>query len=561
MSAAEHAEPRGRHAAAGAETASGEAWESSRGEALLSAARAQHLALALLVAAGVFILFTFDQHGISNDEEVQHVYGRLLVDFYASGFVDRAAFAYKNLYLYGGLFDLIAATLERVVPMNVWDLRHLLSAVFGLAGLAGTWLLARLVVGERGGLVALVLLLLTGAWSGAMFTHTKDVPFATMMTWALYFTTRFATRLPAVRVGDVIGLGVAIGAAFGLRVGAVFAVFYLGVAVLAAAWVGGNDAIARLKVLRHALGALLPAGAVAFALMALFWPWAVQSPGNLFRAMTTFSHFSFQLDTILAGVVMKNGEVPGHYLLSYLLVRLPELFLLGIAFALLAGLRALPTLSWRDGRPTALVLLPASLAAAFPLVYTLLAAPPLYNGIRHFTFLLPPLAVTAAAGFQHAWRRAARWPRHRLAAAAGCLLLALTHVVALVRLHPYEYVFYNAFEGGVHGSFDRWEQDYWASSLREAAELLNAYVAREGATNRRYTVAVCAEPLQAAAWLSPGLDVTRDWRAADFFLSATHMNCDEAVKGKIIGEVAREGVVLAVVRDRRALVGRDREPK
>jgi len=41
----------------------------------------------------------------------------------------------------------------------------------------------------------------------------------------LYFTTRFAIRLPAVRVGDAIGLGVAIGAAFGLRVGAVFAVF------------------------------------------------------------------------------------------------------------------------------------------------------------------------------------------------------------------------------------------------------------------------------------------------------------------------------------------------
>jgi len=62
--------------------------------------------------------------------------------------------------------------------MNVWDLRHLLSGAFGLAGLAGTWQLARLVVGERGGLVALVLLLLTGGWSGAMFTHTKDVPFA-----------------------------------------------------------------------------------------------------------------------------------------------------------------------------------------------------------------------------------------------------------------------------------------------------------------------------------------------------------------------------------------------
>lgn len=111
-------------------------------------------ALLLLGAAGVFVLLTFDAHGISNDEEVQHVYGRLLLDFYTSGFADQRAFEYKNLYLYGGLFDLIAAGLERVGGLEeaaLWNLRHLMSACFGLAGLAGVWLLAARLAGERGG--------------------------------------------------------------------------------------------------------------------------------------------------------------------------------------------------------------------------------------------------------------------------------------------------------------------------------------------------------------------------------------------------------------------------
>uniref|UniRef100_A0ABX1N737 Glycosyltransferase RgtA/B/C/D-like domain-containing protein n=1 Tax=Aromatoleum buckelii TaxID=200254 RepID=A0ABX1N737_9RHOO len=527
----------------------------------LSPAWARRLALLLLAATALFIVFTFDRHGISNDEEVQHIYGRLLVDFYASGFADRVAFAYKNLYLYGGLFDLIAATLERVVPIGVWDLRHLLSAAFGFAGLAGTWLLARLLAGERAALAALGLLLLTGAWSGAMFTHTKDVPFAAAMVWALYFTTRFTTGLPVIRRADVLGLGVAIGCAFGLRVGAVFAVFYLGVAVLGAAWTGGADRTDRAAILGRAVIALLPAGLIAFVLMGLFWPWAVMSPGNLFRAMTTFSHFAFQLDTILAGVVMKNGDVRGHYLLSYLLVRLPELFLLGVAFALLGALRALPSLRSADDYRAALRWLPVALAAGFPLAYTLIAAPPLYNGIRHFTFVLPPLAVLGAVGLQYVWRRAAPLPRARKLAVAGCVLLALAHVVTLARLHPYEYVFYNGFAGGPGGAAGRWEQDYWSSSLREAAGLLNAYVAREGTAGRRYSVAVCAESLQGAEWLASGLDVTRDWRRADFFLAATHMNCDTAVKGRIVAEVVRDGVTLAVVRDRRLLAGADREPQ
>lgn len=551
-----------RAAAAGANPAAATASETR------SAAQwARRLALLLLAATAVFIVLTFDRHGISNDEEVQHVYGRLLVDFYASGLTDLRAFAYKNLYLYGGLFDLIAALIERsgVVGASVagvWEMRHLLSAAFGLAGLAGTWLLARRLGGEWAALAALVLLLITGAWSGAMFTHTKDVPFATAMVWSLYYIVRVAPSLPHPARGDVIGLGVALGCAFGLRIGAVFALFYLGMTLLAAAaWRDGESAGARAAAFGRSIVALLPAALIAVALMGLFWPWAVMSPGNLWKAMTTFSHFSFLLHTILAGQVMPNGDAPGHYLLAYLLVRLPELFLLGLALAALGALRALPSLADPAGRRVALPWLPVVLAALFPIVYTLLAAPPLYNGIRHFTFLLPPLAVLAGAGLFAAWQRAVRWPRGRWAALAGCVLLVAGQVTMLARLHPYEYVAYNGFVGGLRGTTDRWEQDYWADSLRDAAAELNAFVAREGHPDKTYTVAVCAESLQASVWLDPKLVVTRDWWIADFFLSPTHMDCDTAVKGRIIGKVEREGVVLAVIKDRRMLVGEERRPR
>ncbi len=134
----------------------------------------------------LFTLLTFQHYGISNDEEVQHVYGRLLLDFYQSGFQDQSAFHYKNLYLYGGLFDVIAAMLEKANVLWLWDMRHLLSAVFGLLGLFGVYKIALTLGSERTGFIALIVLALTAAWTGAMFTHTKDIPFATCMTWALY---------------------------------------------------------------------------------------------------------------------------------------------------------------------------------------------------------------------------------------------------------------------------------------------------------------------------------------------------------------------------------------
>ncbi|MBI1904971.1 MAG: glycosyltransferase family 39 protein [Rhodocyclales bacterium] len=523
---------------------------------------AYRLALLVFATLAAYIFFSFDQHGISNDEEVQHVYGRLLLDFYTSGFTDHSAFQYKNLYLYGGMFDMIAAALERVIPLNVWDLRHLLAAGFGLLGLIATWLLARLLMGETAGLLALVLLALTGAWSGAMFTHTKDVPFAATMVWSLYFTTRFIVRLPTVRWVDQAGLGLALGCAFGLRVGAVFAVFYLAVSVLAVVWLNGRCATTRLAALRHAMLALVPPALLAFALTGLFWPWAVLSFGNLVQAMTTFARFTFELDTILDGSVMKIGALPGHYLVTYLLVRLPELFLLGLALALSSGMRVLRNSSTTTAtRQAALPWLPVTLAVSVPLAYSLLAAPPLYNGIRHFTFLLPPLAVLGGAGLHAAWRGATRWPRVRQAGAAACLVVALAHAVTLVRLHPYEYVAYNSLAGGLRGTEGRWEQDYWSDSVRAAVSMLNGYVSNLKTARRTYSVAVCAEPIQAAAWLAQGLKVTRNWNKADFFLSATQMNCHKALQGRIIGEIARDGTPLAVVRDRRDLTGTDRQAR
>jgi hypothetical protein len=45
-----------------------------------------------------------------------------------------------------------------------------------------------------------------------------------------------------------------------------------------------------------------------------------------------------------------------------------------------------------------------------------------------------------------------------------------------------------------------------------------------------------------------------EWSQSEFFLAPTQMNCDQDLDGKVIGTVERLGVVIAYVKDRRALV-------
>ncbi len=512
---------------------------------------------ALIAALLLFVAATFDQHGISNDEPVQHTYGRLLLEFYRSGFSDLRAFEYVNLKLYGGLFDMLAAALEQHVSMSVWDLRHLLTALIGVSGILAVALLGRTLATPRAGFLAAVLLTLTGAWSGAMFTHTKDIPFGAAMIWSVYFITRLLPALPRVAWGPAVGVALSLGAALGLRVGGLFAVMYLGVAVAVTLAVRSHSVKAFTRQVLSAAPRLLAVLALTTVVMGLAWPWSVMGWHNLIEAATQFSHFSFDMLTLLGGALYKIGDVPATYLSRYLLIRVPEMLLLGLACGAVACIVAL--LRRRLSGETLQRHVPLLLAAAFPVLFSLATAPALYNGVRHFTFVLPPLAVAGALGLEQALH-ALRKSRAALGLAAALLLaMGLECLLTLARLHPYEYVAYNHLVGGSVGAYERYEGDYWSDSLREASLLLNHLLRDElGNAPAGFTVAVCAESVQASTFLDPRFRVVRDWPSADFFLSATQTRCDRALAGTVIGDVSRMGIPLSLIKDRRELVGHER---
>ena len=188
--------------------------------------------VALLAALVVLAFATFDSYAISNDEEVQQHYGEMIISYYASGFSDQQLFHYVNLYLYGGLFDILAVLIERALPMfDPYTVRHLLCALTGIAGIGAAWATARLVAGPRAGAIAAFALATCGPWYGSMFNHTKDIPFAAAMMGAVYFLCRVARELPQPRRRDTICFGLLLGAALGIRVLGLLLIGYVAVAV------------------------------------------------------------------------------------------------------------------------------------------------------------------------------------------------------------------------------------------------------------------------------------------------------------------------------------------
>src|SRR5260221_8710230 len=126
----------------------------------------------LLAALVVIALTTYKDYSISNDEGVQHHYGELIIAYYKSGFKNQSLFSFQNLYLYGGLFDIIAVALAHLVPIDPYDLRHILCALTGIGGIRATPATPRPLLGPQPGPLAPVSLTPGGAGGGSAFNHT-----------------------------------------------------------------------------------------------------------------------------------------------------------------------------------------------------------------------------------------------------------------------------------------------------------------------------------------------------------------------------------------------------
>ena len=101
------------------------------------------LALATLAIVAAIAVLTFRDYGLGWDDLTHAQYGELLLSLYTSGFRDTRALSFVNLYYYGGGFDMAAAALAKILPLDLFELRRLLGAAVGLIGLAVTWRIGR----------------------------------------------------------------------------------------------------------------------------------------------------------------------------------------------------------------------------------------------------------------------------------------------------------------------------------------------------------------------------------------------------------------------------------
>ena len=516
------------------------------------------LLLGIALAVG---LATAADYGVTIDEFNANDYGPKALAWYTSGFSDRSHFETVEapLWYYGPWFQMLTAAVQALNLADPLTVRHAMTFLIGLIGLAALLPMARLSVGRWAGPVALAICLLTGYLYGNLFFAPIDVPFLAAMCWAtLAIMVMVQATVPSWAA--TAGVGLATGLAIATRTGGIILYAYMigALALCAFEAVALKGWAARKELVGIAIRGL-SAIAIAWLVAIALWPWL--QLGNPFVQFKTayqfFAKIPTKFDFVHWGEPVTTTDLPWSYIPEQWLARLPTGFLVSLAVAVLFGAGIAISLlrqsfaRWqRHGTaglrgPLLLVarnrsILVVWVAAAAPILFLIVEHATLYDGIRHTLFVIPMLALIAGWAIVRLFYLLGRTG---IPAAILAVLYAAGVLQNLVMLHPLEYVATNRIAGRVAGSYGKFDLDYWAAAATEALRRLETRLDGEAATgNALPSIQICipyreymVEPMLRGKFR---LELDRD--KADFLIETERARCAaDAPDFALIDEVTR----------------------
>jgi hypothetical protein len=414
--------------------------------------------LALLAACLLVGVIIVQDYGESLDENNNYRYGEYAFHAYQYFFHPQALPLFDtDLNLKGPAYfmfvDGSAGLLQIIFP--AWssiDASHFTNFVIYLAGVWIFYLLVRRWLQPWAAFGASLLFLSQPLFWGHAFINAKDTPYLVFFMTSVYLGFRMVDVKETPRVVCfVILAGFILGLTSTLRVAGPLA----GLIVL----IYGSFRLRAGMIWRA-----VPYFLVALATAYLSWPYLWISPiGHYMESLRTMAQFPFTSRILFMGKSYLPKNLPWTYFPTLLSLQLTEPALL-LAIAGLAIL--VKSIASKEKKELLLLFLGWFL---LPVVGIILIHSIIYDNGRQLYFLVPPIFFLPGVALDSIFKRLAK-PAFRIGILA---LVALPSIYALIRLHPYEYVYYNILVNGTGGAVHLYEMDYWSTSLKEAVEDVN----------------------------------------------------------------------------------------
>src|SRR5665648_785456 len=425
-----------------------------------------------IVMLSAMLLISRDA-GISGDEAVHYKHSEMVYNYFSTLGNDKSSLHTPKTHLqyYGQASDnLVTMLIHGFGIEDIYGFRHFMSSFFGWLAILVTALFAAWLAGYGAAIWVLILFALSPTFLGHVQNNLKDIPFALAYISSIYYSLKLVFSETKPTRQTILLLILSIAFSIGIRIGGVLVVFYLGFFMFMKTvldWISNKKL--NPELLKKQLILFVGISLAGYLLGLIIWPYALQNPWlNPWKSFQVMTHFPTTVRQIFEGRFDWSDFHPWYYLPKYMAITIPFIVFSGIV-AFFLNIRK----NYSSDQKLKLFML--GFTILFPIIFVILKKSNLYGSWRHFLFVYPGIILISALGI-HAFL--VRF-KHRIIRIAAILLLLVLSVHPLRFMaanHPYYYLYYNQFTGGLKGAYGNYETDYYYHSMRGGAEWLQEYL-------------------------------------------------------------------------------------
>ncbi|MDA1316771.1 MAG: hypothetical protein O3B87_01960 [bacterium] len=485
--------------------------------------------LAFLIIYLFLALATYKDFGLTMDEFFVYTRGQ----YFYNKVVGNDAHLQKGFVLHeGGNEDLLfnnssyPALLYMLNSDGTYEQYHLINIL--LASFVFILMYELLLFITKKPLYALIgpiLLFLTPRFLGHIPANPKDIPFA------IGYMTSMVGMLLCAKWDNkmrILILGILIGMTSAIRiVGLTLIPLYVLFRIVSLFESSLHD---MAKKSAHVLLESLIIGLIAYLVFIFNMPYVGADPINHFiELLKVTAKYPWYGNIYYFGESIGFDKRPLMYLFVWIGVSTP----LPILFLALYGMVRKMKSTMRSLKYLIVISLGMHM-----LIYIFLN-PVIYNGLRHYLFLLPHFAILAALGYIDLLQN----KRYKKLVVMTGILFAFMIMGWYVRFHPYQYTYFN-----ILGNHKQFELDYWAASDKEAMKWLSVYLDENDISNM--SVYSCSKSDSLNYYMPHVEDVNTNLQQADYIVchdERASVLLKENIHGIILHEIKRENIVYSTI--------------
>lgn len=493
--------------------------------------------------------------GISCDEVLHYKHSVDVYDYFATKGADCDAVHTPDTHLqyYGQSYDNLVTVFSKWFHIDdVYTFRHVCSAFAGWLAILVTALFAIWISGYGTGITVLILFAISPTFMGHSLNNLKDIPFALSYIASLFLMAKIFVSEDGFRLRNLMLLAVAVAFSISIRAGGLLLICYLYLFLFVWFVVNFRKERSFFSTTAIKFFTLTFVSLAAFFMSILLWPYAQLNPfTNVYKSYKVMAAFPDTFRQLFEGVNEWSDFMPWYYLPKSMLITIPVVVTLGVLIFLLFTRRWIKEQKW--------IYVMLLFAVLFPMFFAIVNKSNLYSSWRQFLFLYPCIVLLAASGIMF-FLKTVKYRYLQFFVLVILLLCSFYPLRFMISGHPYQYLYYNQWVGGVHGAYGKYELDYYYVSQTEASKWLIDYMERNNIDSATVKATYTVE------WMfrnKPGIQTSYcrneelcncDWDYA--IVTNRYINPEKLRNGKwppsnTIHEIIVDGVTLCAVLERR----------